>query len=168
MLTEPALQARVAADAAERARADRLEHATIAFVQPGVAADEQRFQYRTDPASRPLVHTGKRTGRGGSGWFSFELPVEASGAQSIVVTYHNDLGLPVLSQFEIQADETPIGEYEPNRLATGFWDATYPLPPKVIAGKNKITVRFVAGENNRIVPVYGIRIIRARDVEAAS
>jgi len=168
VLTEPELQARVAADAAERARADRLEHATIAFVQPGVAADEQRFQYRTDPASRPLVHTGKRTGRGGSGWFSFELPVEASGAQSIVVTYHNDLGLPVLSQFEIQADETPIGEYEPNRLATGFWDATYPLPPKVIAGKNKITVRFVAGENNRIVPVYGIRIIRARDVEAAS
>src|SRR5206468_4942585 len=104
VLTVPEFEGRVAAGAAERAHAQRLQRATVVFVQPGVAADEQRFQYRTDPTSRPVVHTGERTGRGGSGWFSFELPVEVSGAQAIVVTYHNDLGLPVLANFEIQAD----------------------------------------------------------------
>ena len=166
VLTAPELEARVAAVAAKLARAQRLERATIAFVQPGAPADEQTFHYRTDSPSRPIVHTSERTGRGGSGWFSFELPVETSGAQSIVVTYHNDLGLPVLATFEIQADGTPIGEYAPNRSATGFWDATYPLPTSVISGKSKVTVRFVAGADSRIVPVYGIRIIRARDVDS--
>ena len=166
VLTAPQLEARVAAAAAELARTQRLQRATIAFVQPGVPEDEQAFQYRSDPASRPVVHTGDRTGRGGSGWLSFELPVEATGAQSIVITYHNDLGLPVLANFAIQADGTAIGEYAPNRSATGFWDATYALPESVLAGKSKITVRFVAGADGRIAPVYGIRIIRARDADS--
>jgi hypothetical protein len=165
VLTLPELAARVAAGAAEQARVRRLERATIAFVQPGVPADEQAFQYRSDPTSRPIVHTSERTGRGGSGWFSFELPVEASGAQSAVVTFYNDLGLPVLTSFQIQVDGTAIGEYAPNRSATSFWDATYPLPESVLAGKSKITVRFVTGTDSRIAPVYGIRIIRARDVD---
>ena len=166
VLTAPELEARVAAAASELTRAKRVEAATMALVHPGVPADEQAFQYRSDPTSRPIVHTSERTARGGSGWFSFELPVEATGAQSIVVTYHNDLGLPVLGNFEIQADGTAIGEYAPNRSATGFWDATYPLPESALAGKSKITVRFVAGADSRIVPVYGIRIIRARDVDS--
>ena len=166
VLTERDLEARVAARTAELARASRLERATIAFVQPGSPADEQKFQFRSDPATRPIVHTSERTGRGGSGWFSFELPVEVSGAQSMVVTYHNDLGLPVLADFQIRADGAAIGEYAANRSATGFWDATYPLPAPVVGGKSTITVRFVAGADSRIVPVYGIRIIRARDVDS--
>ena len=166
VLTAPELEARVVAGAAELARAQRLERATVAFVQPGVPADEQTFQYHTDSTSRPIVHTGERTARGGTGWFSFDLPVETTVAQSIVVTYRNDLGLPVLAHFVIQANGVPIGEYAPNRSATGFWDATYPLPESAVAGKSKVTVRFVAGADSRIVPVYGIRIIRARDVES--
>src|SRR5437868_1640996 len=164
VLTAPGFEARVAERAAELAREQRLERATVAFVQPGADADEQRFHYHTDPTTRPVVRTGERTGRGGSGWFSFDLPVEASGEQALVVTYRNDLGLPVLANFAIQVDGTPIARYTANRSATGFWDATYPLPVSALAGKREITVRFVAGAESRIVTVYGIRIIRAKDV----
>jgi DUF1680 family protein len=163
VLTVPELEARVAARAAELAREQRLERATVAFIQPGRDADEQRFHYHTDPTTRPIVHTGERTGRGGSGWFSFDLPVEASGEQALIVTYHNDLGLPVLANFEIQVDGTPIARYTADGAATGFWDATYPLPWSVLAGKREITLRFLAGAESRIVTVYGIRIIRATD-----
>jgi uncharacterized protein len=161
VLTEQEFDAAVAARAAETARAHRLESATVAFVRPGLPADEQTYNYRSEPADRPVTHTGERTGRGGGGSFSFDMPVEANGAQSLMVTYHNDLGLPVLANFDIQIDGTRLAKYAPNRAATGFWDATYALPPSSVAGKNKITVRFAAAPDGRIAPVYGIRIVRA-------
>ena len=44
------------------------------------------------------------------------------------------------------------------------WDATYALRATLLAGKSRITVRFVAGPESRIAPVYRLRIIRTRDV----
>ena len=166
VLTPPEFTRRLATREAELARAQRLERATVAFVRPGLPADEQTFNYQSDPATRPVVRTREHTGRGGNGWFSFRLPVEAVGEQALVVTYRNDLGLPVLANFEIQVDGAPLARYAPDRSATGFWDATYPLPAPVLAGKHEITVRFVAGAESRIAPVYGIRIIRTKDVAA--
>ena len=161
VLTRNEFDAQVAARAAEGERRRKLEAASVAFVQPGQPADEQAFDYRSEPSTRPVVRTGQRTGRGGAGTFSFEVPVEARGPQALVLTYHNDLGLPVLAKFEIQVDGTSLAHYEPNLSATGFWDATYTLPPAALAGKSKVTIRFVASPDSRIAPVYGIRITRA-------
>jgi hypothetical protein len=164
VLTAPEFEAQVAAGAAEVAREQRLESATVAFIQPGRPADEKTFNYRSDPADRAVTHTKERTGRGGSGSFSFDLPVEPGRAQTVVVTHYNDLGLPVLANFEIQVDHAPLARYAPNRSATAFWDAVYPLPASLLSGKSKITVRFVAAPGSRIVPVYGIRIIRGNSI----
>ena len=163
VLTGPAFDARVAARAADVERQKLLESATVSFVQPGMPSDEQTFNYRSDPPTGPVARGADRTGRGGAGWFSFELPVEAAVPQSLVVTYRNDLGLPVLANFEIQVDGTSIARYAPNRTATDFWDATYALPASVLAGKSKVTLRFVATGESRIAPVYGIRVVRSRD-----
>jgi uncharacterized protein len=163
VLTTPELDARLTARAADTARAQRLERATVAYLQPGRTGDEQTHNYESDPPGRPVTHTAERTGRGGSGWFSYDIPVEASTAQSLVVTYHNDLGLPLLAGFTIQANGTMIGRYTPNRSATGFWDASYPIPDSSIAGRSTVTIRFLADPENRIAPVYGIRIIRTKD-----
>jgi hypothetical protein len=159
VLTPREFDAGVAALAAEAERAQRLASATVAFVEPG-ATNEQTFNYRSEPANRPVTRARERTGRGGVGWFSFDLAVAATGAQALVVTYNNDLGLPVLADFDIQVAGTPVARYAPNRSATAFWDVTYPIPASVLAGKNKITVRFSAGTGGRIAPVYGIRIIK--------
>ena len=161
ILTEPEFEARVASRAAETARLQRLEGATVAFVRPGLPADEQTYNYRSEPADRPVTHAEERTGRGGAGTFSFDVPVEVNSAQSLIVTYHNDLGLPLLANFDIQVDGSVVARYLANRSATGFWDATYALSPSTLAGKSTITVRFAATAGSRIAPVYGIRIIRA-------
>lgn len=161
VLTRQEFDAQVASRAAERERQRQLEAATVAVVQPGRQADEQAFNYRSEPPTRPVVRTGERSGRGGTGAFSFDLPVDGNGAQFLVVTYHNDLGLPVLANFEIQVDGSMLAHYEPDQAATDFWDATYALPPAALAGKRKVTVRFVAASDSHIAPVYGIRITRA-------
>jgi hypothetical protein len=166
VLATPEFVRRLATRDAELARAQRLERATVALVHPGLPSDEQTFNYQSDLSTRPVVRTGEHTARGGSGWFSFRLPVEAGGEQAVVVTYRNDLGLPVLANFEIQVDGATLARYAANRSATGFWDATYPLPPSALAGKREITVRFLAGSESRVVPVYGIRIVRTKDVAA--
>ena len=160
VLTHHEFDAKVAARGAERERQRQVEASTVAFVQPGRPVDEQTFNYRSEPP-RPVARTGERTGRGGPGAFSFDLPVEASGAQFLVVTYHNDLGLPVLADFDIQVDGALLARYEPNQSATGFWDATYALPRAALAARSKVTMRFVAAPDSRIAPVYGIRITRA-------
>jgi hypothetical protein len=162
VLSAPQFDARVAAHVAELERERRLESATVAFVQPGDKAAEQKSNYHSEPADRPMTRTGDRTGRGGPGWFSFDLPVESGAEQSLVVTYHNDLGLPVLASFEIQVDGTRLARYAPNRSATGFWSETYPLPAPLVEGKSKVSVRFQADADSRVATVYGVRIIRTK------
>jgi DUF1680 family protein len=162
VLSAPQFDARVAAHVAELDRQRRLEAATVAFVQPGDKAVEQKFNYHSEPADRPVTRTGDRTGRGGPGWFSFDLPVESGVEQSLVVTYHNDLGLPVLAGFELQVDGTRLARYAPNRSATGFWSETYPLPTPLVEGKSKVSVRFQADADSRIATVYGVRIVRTK------
>ncbi|HEY2378681.1 MAG TPA: glycoside hydrolase family 127 protein [Gemmatimonadaceae bacterium] len=162
ILTESEFAARVAARAAETEHERRLEQATVAFVQPGDPAAEQRFGYRSEPADRTVTRTNGRSGRGGPGWFSFDVPVESGAEQSLVVTYHNDLGLPVLANFDIEVDGSTLTHYAANRAATSFWSETYVVPPALVEGKSKVTVRFQAAADGRVAPVYGLRVIRAK------
>ena len=165
VLTVSEFDARVAARAADAERQRRLEAATIAFVQPGNPTAEQTYNFKSEPppAERAIARMIDRSGRGGTGWFSYDVPVQLGVELALVVTYHNDLGLPVLGNFEILVDGTSIGRYAPNRTETGFWNATYPLPGALVSGKSKITVRFQAPADGRIASVYGIRLIRAKD-----
>jgi hypothetical protein len=163
ILTTREFDARVASRAADAERQRRLESATIALVQPGEPAAEKTFNYRSEPADRPVTRTNSRTGRGGVGWFSFDVPVEPSSDMAVVVTYHNDLGLPVLANFEILADGTSIARYSPNRSAAGFWSEIYRVPAALVRSKRTVTVRFQAGAEGRIAPVYGVRVIRMKD-----
>jgi len=161
VLPASAFDARVKSRAESAARERELEAATVAFVQPGNPQAEQTFNYRSEPAERPIARMIDRSGRGGPGWFSYDVPIDASVPSALVITYHNDLGLPVLGSFDIQADGATIGRYTPNRVATEFWSQTYDLPMPT-PGKNKVTVRFQSTSDGRIVPVYGLRVIRLK------
>ena len=162
ILTPGEFDARTADLLAERERVRRLEAATLGFAQPGEPS-EREFNYQSDPADRAPQRNGGRSGRGGPGWFSFDLPVDGSGEIAVVATFFNDLGLPPANgNFEILVDGTSIGRFEPNATATGFYDARYPVPADLVQGKSKVTVRFQAAPNGRIAPVFGVRTIRAR------
>jgi hypothetical protein len=163
VLTPAELDSRVARAAEERERARRLERATVALVQPGDAAAERRFNYRSEPANRPVIRANGRTARGGPGWFSFDLPVDGDTELALVLTHLNDLALPVLATFDVLVDGTVVGRYSPNRTATAFWDAWYGVPAALVRGKRRITVRFEAAPDSRVVPIYAVRLARASE-----
>jgi DUF1680 family protein len=161
VLTSVEFDARAAAMAAERERARKMEAATIGFAQPGEMQPERDFNYQSEPADRAVQRTNGRANRSGGGWFSFDLPVDATTPMAVVVTYLNELGVvPAAGNFEILVDSAAIGRFAPNPTATGFFDAQYAVPANLVAGKSKVTVRFQATGNGRIAPVFGVRTIR--------
>jgi DUF1680 family protein len=164
VLTPTEFEGKVAARAAEAEHQKRIEAASVGYVQPGDTNAEQTFGYKSEPADRQAARANNRTSRGGSGWFSYDLPVDGSTANALIVTYYNDLALPVLSNYEILIDGTRVAKYSPNHTAGGFWNATYAVPASLTSGKSKVTVRLQATGNDRIPPVYGIRMVRASAV----
>ena len=163
LLTPKDFDAKGAAIAAESERKRRLEAATVAMVQPGEMQPERDFNYQSDPADRPTARTNGRGNRGGTGWFSFDVPVDATSPTALLVTYFNEVGLPPqLGNFEIQVEGTRVAKYEPVRGASGFVEGRYDVPAELVRGKQKVTVRFQAGATSgRIVPIYGVRVVRA-------
>jgi uncharacterized protein len=162
VVTPSEFDARVAALSAERERIRKLEAATVAFVQVGDSQPEREFNYQSDPANRAVRRTNGRANREGTGWFSYDLPVDPSAGTTLVVTYLNELGLPpAAGNFQILVDGSPVASFVPNPTATGFFDAQYAVPPALVAGKSKVTVRFQSATGARIAAVFGVRTVRA-------
>jgi DUF1680 family protein len=151
---------RKAAIAAERERLEKLEAATVAFVQPGEMQAERDVNFEGEE-TWPVRESG-RAGRVGRDWFSFELPVDASKPQVLVVTYNSGQRQRE-PKFDISIDGEKIATQETVKRETPskFYDAEYPIPAAVVEGKEKVTVRFDTTEGSAIGPVFGVRIIRA-------
>lgn len=121
---------------------------------------------RRGAADRRIDRNERRSSRGGTGWFSYDLMVEPTSEMALVVTYFNELGLPpTQGNFKVKVEGTTIAKFEPNAAATGFYDARYAVPMALTTGKARVTVRFEALGSGRISPVYGIRVVRARDAQ---
>lgn len=162
VVTPAEFASRGAAMAADREAARRLEAATVGTVQPGDPQSEKDHSYLSEPADRQAGRTNGRGSRTGAGWFSYDLPVDPAAPMAVIVTYFNEAGLPaLLAEFDILVDGTRIGRYEPNQTASGFYPAQYPVPASLVGGKSKVTVRFQANAGSRIVPVCGVRMVRA-------
>ena len=57
----------------------------------------------------------------------------------------DDLGLPPASgNFDHPGGWCISAKFQPNALATGFFDVRYALPAAVVRGKAKVTVKFQA------------------------
>lgn len=160
LVTPDGFDAKVAALAAERAAEANLDASTVGRVEPDTPG-EREANYRSDPADRNATRNSGRAARGGRGWFSYDLSVDAAAPMSVVVTYRNDPGLPpLLGEFEILVEGASVGHYIPNQDAIGFYNARYDVPESITAGKAKVTVRFDGGIAGRIVPVFGVRTVR--------
>jgi DUF1680 family protein len=152
-------QARQAEYEAARRREAELDRRTIDVVRTGEMQPE-----------RDHAMEGERTGHGDfdgrkfrhawdGGWFSFDLAVPASGEAELVVDYWG--GEMGAREFDVQVDGETIATTSLNMDAPGrFWDKTYPLPAALIAGKERITVRFQAHPGNYAGGVFGIRVVR--------
>jgi hypothetical protein len=147
--------------AAERARQQKLEAATIVFVQPGASEPEQPFHPKSEESSPDTVRG--RLGRRSKKWFSYDLPVDASKPMKLVVTVTTEERAK--RSFEILADGQRIGEgtierYPPGSPTGRFYDLDYRLPAELVKDKKRITVRFQSTGGSETGTVFGIRIIR--------
>ena len=143
--------------AAERARVKQLEAATVAYVQPGEMQPERDFNQQGENTT--VARVGQRAGRTGRGWFSFDVPVDTSKQNVLVVTYHADSRRP--RTFDILVDGQPLAQ-ERFEIASDnrFVDREYALPAALVKGKPKVTVRFQATNGNDIAAVFGLRVVR--------
>jgi DUF1680 family protein len=147
--------------AAEQEKQKRLEAATVAFAQPGQMQTERDFNQQGED-SAPVQLMG-RYGRGGTKWFSFEVPVEASHPMGLIITLSTDARRE--GSFEILVDGKKVGEQKTQRrspeLDVQFFDVEYAIPSGLIEGKQRVTVRFEASAGSDIPGVFGVRIVRA-------
>ena len=147
--------------AAEKAKRQKLEAATVAFVPPGDAVEKQFNQQGEDTApDRVLGRVGRRSRK----WFSFDLPVESGKAMALVLTYNPEER--TRRSFEILVDGQRIGEgvierYPPGGPTGRFYDVDYKIPAELVKDKKKVTVRFQASGGNETATIFGVRMVRA-------
>src|SRR5579871_185979 len=146
---------------AEQEKQQKLQAATIAFAQPGEMQSERDFNEQGED-SKPLLWRGHH-GRGGKGWFSFDLPVDVVHPTKLLVTYGGEAWRK--SSFEILIDGQKIADrseptHSPDQESQ-LIDVSYAIPPELLTGKNKVTVRFAATNGNDIRGVFGLRTVRA-------
>jgi hypothetical protein len=146
---------------AEQEKQQKLQAATIAFAHPGEMQSERDFNEQGED-SPPLLWRG-RHGRAGKGWFSFEMPVEASRPIALWVTYGGDRWRK--STIDILVDGKKIGDHLEEHVSPDrekqFIDVRYAIPSELLTGKSKVTVRFQATDGNVIGGIFGVRTVRA-------
>jgi len=145
----------------ERAHAAAMDGATIGRVMPGDAELEKAANYQGEPASRPVGRGNRRPNRGGTGWFSYDLKVDATLPMTLAVMYFNEHGLPApQGNFSIRVNDALLAHYVANTGRSGFYEAEYAIPSALTLGRKVVTVRFEAAAGSRIIPVYGVRTIK--------
>jgi hypothetical protein len=146
--------------AADAERRQRLEAATVAYLEPGEVVFEREFNYQGGPDATTARVEG-RPGRRARSWFSYDVPVESDHPMTLLVTYYSDDRRGTPAAFAIQVDgrmvatET-IGLTDPPR----FYDVEYPIPAELIRGKEKVTLRFEATTGGQVATVFGVRVVR--------
>jgi hypothetical protein len=145
---------------AEQEKQRKLQAATIALAQPGEMQSERDFNEQGEDTA-PLLWRG-RHGRAGKGWFSFDVPVDSSKPTELWVTYGGDRWRK--STLDILVEGKKISDHAEEHLSPDeekqFVDVRYVIPTELLAGKNKVTVRFQATEGNVIGGIFGVRTVR--------
>ena len=137
----------------------QLEAATIDFFQPGEMQPERDHNFRDFKTWVGENKNRKFREVDRSGWFSCEMKVDPAIPVDLVVEYWG--GYTGSKTFDILVNDTKIAtENISNKKPGEFIDVTYEIPQNLLAGKSKITVKFVPREGHRAGPVFGVRTVR--------
>jgi hypothetical protein len=147
--------------AAEAERLRLLDAATVAYLEPGEIVFEREFNYQAGPGAVAARMDG-RPGRRSRSWFSYDVPVEPAHPMTLIATYNSGDRRGTPAVFDILVDgnvvqREEIGLADPPQ----FYDVEYAIAADVVAGKERVTVRFQAADGSQIATLFALRMIRA-------
>jgi DUF1680 family protein len=163
--TDSEWQAEKAKYAAEAERLRALDAATVAYLEPGEAVFEREFNLQQADDSRPYRIEG-RPARWAGSWFSYDVPVEPAHPMTLILTFYSDDRRYSPADFQVLVDGEVVADHHlPRTDPPRFFDVRFPIAEELVQGKNRVTVRFEARPDSRVPAIFGVRMVRADDLE---
>jgi hypothetical protein len=159
--TEADWQARQHEYEAEKRREKDIAEATIDDFRIGEMQPERDHNLRASQGSYVEEALG-RAGRDArkDNYFDFEMNVESGRPNSLLLTL---LGDDRDRLFTVRVEGQILATVDWVGGTTGkFYDLVYPLPPTMVAGKSKITVRIEANRGKTAGRIFGCRTLRQK------
>ena len=145
----------------DRERQGRIQAATVAFVQPGEMQPERDFGFQGDGLVLDEPRIQGRAFRRSRKWFSFRMPVDPVHPMSLAVTFLGDEWRK--RTMDILVEGRKIGAQTLDRGGKpSFFDGEFAIPEELTRGRNSVTVRFEATQQNETPAVFGVRTFRIR------
>jgi hypothetical protein len=150
-------------DAAKQWQAEQAQKAAYMVRLVDEVKIAERVSERAHHQHGERTTTGAYQGKGWrdaqGGWFSYDLAAKGDGPLVLACTYWGD---DAGRAFDISVDGQKLATQTLEHVKPGeFINAEYPLPPALIAGKPKVTVRFDAHPNSTAGGVFGCAILKA-------
>jgi DUF1680 family protein len=145
---------------AEQRRLRALAARTVDVLRIGEMQPERDHNVTGEHTSAGEFNGRKYRHATNGGWFSFDMKVDPEESMELLCTYWGSDRRQRL--FDILVDGTRVATQTLNDSRPGaFFDVTYPIPPELTRGKEKVTVRFQAHPGKWAGGLFGCRVMRA-------
>ncbi|MCX6907973.1 MAG: glycoside hydrolase family 127 protein [Verrucomicrobia bacterium] len=158
LLSEAGWKQKLAAKAAEEAKRKAYEARIVDEVQPGEQQPETDHGFKGEKTFSGEYH-GRKWRDARDGWFSYELKVASEKPMVLVCTHWGGDGGK--REFDILVDGETIATQKLNKNKPNeFFEVEHPLPAKLTAGKQRVTVKFQAHPRAIAGGVFCLRVIK--------
>ena len=146
--------------AAEAEQRRQKEARTVDFVNPGEEQNERDHNQLGEKTSSGDFGDHFYRDAADGGWFSWDLKTLPDEPQNLVLTYWGeDRG----RQFDVLVDGQKLATEHLTASHPGvYFDQAYPLPPALIKGKQKVTLKLQGG-TTWVGGVFGVRVMKAAE-----
>jgi hypothetical protein len=160
LFNESGWNAREAEYKAELERINKIEEATIDFIQPGEMQPERDHNFKGEKTT-PGRFKERPNRESRSGWFSFDMKINPGVPLALIVEYWG--GFPGAKTFDILINDIVIATENISGKKDGqFINIQYEIPEEITRGRSGITVKFLAHPGNMAGPVFGVRTINIK------
>lgn len=160
LLTSEQWQQRQAAAEAEERRERELNARTVDVVRIGEFEPERAHNFKGERSDAGAFGCRLWRHARDGGAFSYELKVPAGAPAILLCTYWGSDGGNRVFDILVDGEKIALQKLERNK-PNEFFDVEYPVPANLIAGKQRVTVKFQAHPRAFAGGVFGLRMLKA-------
>jgi DUF1680 family protein len=138
-----------------------IQTRTIDFVIIGDDSSEHQHALQGDKTAHGEAYGHQWRHAGGGGWFSYRLKVAPEGQQSVFCVYWGGDGGKRVFDILVDGEKIATQKLERNK-PNEFFAVEYPIPAKLTAGKQQVTVRYQAHPGGTAGGTFDCRVLRAK------